>query len=180
MAYIPNPVDGTNPLDSVDISTAAAEFRALKAYIQQELALIFPATTPSGTILPFAGNTAPIGYLIVPYYQSNISRTTYANLFAAIGTQWGAGDGSTTFGLPWIPPGYTLAQAFGYVPVGTNTAGSVIAHNHSAEGSYRNTAADLQGGYGISLWQGTQVTTSTTGGTANLAASTGVLYIIKT
>ena len=34
MAYLPNAVDATNPLDSTDASTAAAEFRALKAYVQ--------------------------------------------------------------------------------------------------------------------------------------------------
>ena len=51
-----------------------------------------------GMIQPFATSTAPVGWLVCD--NSAVSRTTYAQLFAAIGTTWGNGDGSTTFGLP--------------------------------------------------------------------------------
>jgi microcystin-dependent protein len=53
---------------------------------------------PAGTVIYHAAATAPTGYL-----KANgavVSRTTYAALFAAIGTLYGAGDGSTTFKLP--------------------------------------------------------------------------------
>lgn len=53
---------------------------------------------PIGTIFAFAGNDIPTGYL--PCNGSAISRTTYADLFAVIGTTYGTGDGSTTFNLP--------------------------------------------------------------------------------
>lgn len=53
---------------------------------------------PTGIILPFAGTTVPDGYLACN--AANVSRTTYSRLFGAIGTKWGAGDGSTTFTLP--------------------------------------------------------------------------------
>lgn len=53
---------------------------------------------PSGALMPYAGSTAPTGYLLCD--GSAISRTTYASLFTAIGTSFGAGDGSTTFNLP--------------------------------------------------------------------------------
>lgn len=46
----------------------------------------------------FATSTAPVGWLVAN--GSAISRTTYADLFSAIGTLYGAGDGSTTFNLP--------------------------------------------------------------------------------
>ncbi len=46
----------------------------------------------------FAGSTAPSYWLICD--GSAVSRTTYADLFAAIGTTYGTGDGSTTFNLP--------------------------------------------------------------------------------
>ena len=46
----------------------------------------------------FAGNTIPEGWLLCD--GSAVSRTDYAKLFSAIGTTWGAGDGSTTFNLP--------------------------------------------------------------------------------
>ena len=55
-------------------------------------------TIPAGVISAFGGTTAPNGYLICD--GSAVSRTTYPDLFAAIGTSFGAGDGSTTFNLP--------------------------------------------------------------------------------
>lgn len=53
---------------------------------------------PPGTILEFAGATAPAGYLLCS--GQLVSRTTYAALFDAIGIVFGAGDGSTTFAVP--------------------------------------------------------------------------------
>src|SRR6478736_1555074 len=46
----------------------------------------------------FASSTAPTGWLKAN--GATISRTTYAKLFAAVGTLYGVGDGSTTFNLP--------------------------------------------------------------------------------
>lgn len=53
---------------------------------------------PSGTVLYFAGQTAPAGWLKAN--GAALSRTAYAALFAAIGTTYGAGDGRSTFNLP--------------------------------------------------------------------------------
>ncbi len=53
---------------------------------------------PTGSIIAFAGNTLPDGYLLCD--GSQVSRTTYKKLFNVIGTTYGAGDGSTTFTLP--------------------------------------------------------------------------------
>ena len=52
----------------------------------------------SGFILPFGGGTAPSGWLECD--GAAVSRSTYSDLFAIIGTIYGAGDGSTTFNLP--------------------------------------------------------------------------------
>jgi microcystin-dependent protein len=65
--------------------------------LAQVQALILSAL-PTGSLLPYAGATAPSGYLLCD--GSAYSRTTYANLFSAIGTTWGAGDGLTTFNVP--------------------------------------------------------------------------------
>jgi len=54
--------------------------------------------TPSGAIMAFAMESAPTGWLECD--GSDVSRTTYAALFAAIGTAYGYGDNSTTFTLP--------------------------------------------------------------------------------
>ena len=51
-----------------------------------------------GQVATFAMSTAPSGWLKAN--GATVSRTTYADLFAAIGTTFGAGDGSTTFLLP--------------------------------------------------------------------------------
>ena len=51
-----------------------------------------------GMIAPFAMTTPPTGWLACD--GSAVSRSTYADLFTAIGTTWGAGDGSSTFALP--------------------------------------------------------------------------------
>jgi len=53
---------------------------------------------PAGTVSFFTKNTPPTGYL--KCNGAAISRTTYSTLFAAIGTTFGTGDGSTTFNLP--------------------------------------------------------------------------------
>lgn len=58
--------------------------------------------TPPGTIVPFAGPNVP-GYQLNNYLLCNgqaVSRAGFPDLFAAIGTVWGIGDGSTTFNVP--------------------------------------------------------------------------------
>ena len=55
-------------------------------------------TLPIGAIIPYGSTTVPTNWLICD--GSAVSRTTYAELFAVIGTSYGAGDGSTTFNLP--------------------------------------------------------------------------------
>jgi len=54
--------------------------------------------SPPGVISPYAGSSAPSGYLLCD--GAEVSRTTYADLFAVISTTFGVGDGSTTFNLP--------------------------------------------------------------------------------
>jgi len=56
------------------------------------------STPEPSTILFYLGSTAPTGWLLCD--GSAVSRTTYEDLFDAIGTTYGSGDGSTTFNLP--------------------------------------------------------------------------------
>jgi hypothetical protein len=53
---------------------------------------------PAGTIVAFGGKVSPAGWVLCD--GSTVSRTTYATLFAAIGTNFGGGDGVSTFNLP--------------------------------------------------------------------------------
>ena len=56
------------------------------------------ADNKAGLMAFFAADAAPAGWL--ECNGSAVSRTTYAALFAAIGTEYGVGDGTTTFNLP--------------------------------------------------------------------------------
>lgn len=75
---------------------------------------------PIGAIIPYAGSTAPFGTLICN--GAAISRSAYPELFDAIGTTWGAGDGSTTFNIPDLR-GYFLRG------VGGNSAALAVEQN---------------------------------------------------
>ncbi len=57
-----------------------------------------PPGVPAGTVVPYAGLVEPAGWLFAA--GQAVGRTAHAALFAAIGTTYGAGDGSTTFNLP--------------------------------------------------------------------------------
>lgn len=99
---------------------------------------------PVGSMLPFAGSTAPSGYLLCQ--GQAVSRTvTYAALFAAIGTSWGSGDGSTTFNIP------DLRERF---PLGRGTTGSFqtlgqtggqVQHTHTTPPHQHTQASHVHG-----------------------------------
>lgn len=71
--------------------------------IQAQIDAIAPAAA-TGTIIRVAANAVPTGY--IRCHRTPVSRTTYANLFSTCNVRYGAGDGSTTFGLP--TPAYEL------------------------------------------------------------------------
>ena len=66
--------------------------------IVQAVNLLAALVSPTGSVMDYAGATAPDGWLLCD--GSAVSRETYADLFAAIGVTYGVGDGTTTFNLP--------------------------------------------------------------------------------
>lgn len=76
----------------------------LKAEIEAE-------AVPTGTIFSYSASSAPTGYLLCD--GTAVSRATYSTLFSLIGTDYGTGDGSTTFNTPNLK---------GKVPVGRDAA----------------------------------------------------------
>lgn len=88
------------------------------------------ADAPLGTILPFGGATAPIGWFLCQ--GQAISRITYADLFAVIGTNFGAGDGSTTFNIPDLR-GEFLRGAGTNSHEGQGSGGAVGVHQNATE-----------------------------------------------
>lgn len=81
----------------------------------------------AGTILPYAGTVAPTGYL--PCNGSEISREDYADLFSVISTNWGEGDGETTFNLPDFTNGNIPVSATS--DFGTSVNGNIPNHYHN-------------------------------------------------
>lgn len=71
---------------------------------------------PTGSVMMWTTGTAPTGWVLCD--GAAINRTTFAALFAVIGTTFGAGDGSTTFNVP---------DMRGRVPVGLGTHADVNA-----------------------------------------------------
>lgn len=76
----------------------AAATNIVTANISNKASVAGLLSDPAGSLLAYAGSSAPSGYLACD--GSTVSRATYQALFNAIGTTWGAGDGSTTFAVP--------------------------------------------------------------------------------
>jgi microcystin-dependent protein len=138
---------------------------------------------PPGSIFWFAANAAPSGYL-----KANgalVSRSTYSALFAAIGTTFGVGDGSTTFALPdlrgefvrgWDDGrGIDSGRAFG-----SAQAADFASHTHSTGevGTGLNGSIATTGSTVGVVGDGANVTGST-GGTETRPRNIALLAIIK-
>ena len=156
----------------------------------------------TGALLMWATNTAPSGYLICD--GTAVSRTTYAALYAVIGTTFGSGDGSTTFNIPnytnRMPYGTTIGATGGSADAvlvsHTHTATSVVTDpGHSHTYFQQNGTAPFTQGHqyidqdgtrdtGISTTGITVATTNSTEGVsgtnANLPPYLGIKFIIKT
>ncbi|WP_454674816.1 tail fiber protein [Achromobacter pestifer] len=92
-----------------------------------------PINAWAGMVSFFARSTAPAGWLKAN--GATISRTTYADLFVAIGTTWGAGNGSSTFVLPDLRAEFLRGWDDGRVHdsgrgLGTFQSSQNLAHIH--------------------------------------------------
>lgn len=103
-----------------------------------------------GRVEAFARSTAPAGWLKCG--GQAVSRTTYAALFAAIGTTYGVGDGSTTFNLPDLRGEFVRGLDDGRGVdtgrgLGTGQAGQNAAHTHGVnEAPHAHSGTTSQGG----------------------------------
>lgn len=122
---------------------------ATKQYVDEKVSA--STGVPAGAIMFFGVKSIPDGWLICN--GANVSRTDYAALFAAIGTTYGAGDGSTTFGLPNLDgrflEGTTSTSEVGnYKSAGLpNITGSFTSHGNT--GSMQTTGAFTNGQTGV-------------------------------
>lgn len=112
----------------VDSYAPAAGDRVVMAPVGTTYLIVGAVSTagagqPAGSIQEFAGASVPSGWLLCD--GSAVSRTTYARLFAAIGTTWGVGNGSTTFNVP---------DFRGRARIGTGTGTGLTARALAATG----------------------------------------------
>ena len=147
--------------------------------------------TPTGSVIAFAGQTAPSGWLLCQ--GQAVSRSTYVDLFDIIGTTYGVGDNSTTFNLPDLRAefvrgwdagrGIDIGRVFG-----SSQGGAIQSHTHSmtyergseAAGSTTNANGFLSLNADTSL--GTYTNTSVinaTGGGETRPRNVAMQYIIK-
>jgi microcystin-dependent protein len=126
-------------------------------------------TLPAGMIMYFANTTVPQGWFQCD--GAAISRTSYPELFAAIGTVYGTGDGSTTFNLPdlrgqfvrgWASSSTTAASVTGSIATTTLTV--------SAVGSGLIQIGDILSGSGVTA--NTKVLNQLTGTTGGIGTYT--------
>jgi microcystin-dependent protein len=133
------PRDGSAPMIGPLTLTSAVPTQARhatsKAYVDNFMA--YATGMPVGAVFAYAAATAPTGYLLCD--GALVSRVTYATLFAAIGTTYGSGDGSTTFNVPdlrdWFIRGKGASRTIGSTQgsaLGIHTHGlSDPGHNHA-------------------------------------------------
>jgi len=194
-------INATNATSTVPVVLPADPTTALQATTKQYVDLI---GNPAGIIAPFAGTSVPSGWLACE--GQAVSQTTYAALFAAIGTTWDiGGEGAGNFRLPDLRGMFlrgagtnATGSSSGAVgqPVSDYAADTYLNHSHAitdpghthtyqgiGSGSYVIQASN-QYNTGVtntgSSTTGLTVNTSTTGGTETKPKNYGVLYIIKT
>lgn len=89
---------------------------------------------PAGGILMWGGAAAPTGWLLCD--GTAVSRTTYADIFAAISTTYGVGNGSTTFNLPDMRQRFPLGKAASGTGSTLGATGGAIDHTHTVPAHY--------------------------------------------
>ena len=142
-----------DPTMSSASSDTISTSQSIKTFVESNAG----GTGVVGEIFDFGGTTAPAGCL--PCDGSDQSRATYSALFAVIGTTWGAGDGSTTFGIP---------PSARRVMVGSGGSGSATLGNAVGDTGGNETVTLATG----NMPAGVPVTSGTSGG-INVVSNTG-------
>lgn len=212
---VPTPAPGTNTTQVVNAAFVAGALAPVQTQLNTHTHTVSQITdftttlntalntaVPAGAIMPFARDTSPSGWLVAN--GAAYSRTEYATLFAAIGTTYGSGNGSTTFNVPdlraefirgWdngrgIDPG----RVFGSVQASQNLAHnhgvSDPGHAHTYTGGPANNERHVfesfshpspNAGYGTygTGWAATGISIQSSGGTEARPRNIAMLYCIK-
>jgi microcystin-dependent protein len=138
-----------------------------------------PESILPGTVMYFPQSSAPSGFLKAN--GADVSRTTYSNLFNAIGTVFGSGNGSTTFSLPDLRGEFIRSLDDGRGVDASRSLGSFQAdenkaHTHHLEGRYgASSGAISTDGY----WPKNNKSTGSSGGNESRPRNVALLACIK-
>ena len=163
-----------SPSSAADFSApvSGSKLSAVMVMLSKWRNYISRALVPTGTVLAFAGSSAPSGFLLCD--GRAVSRTTYTSLFSVIGTTYGSGDGSTTFNLPdmrgrvAVGSDANLGAAAGVQSVSL-TAAQNGPHNHTTLIDYKNLMGTQEGSNSFQVRQ-EPAGAVTTGSSGNGAA----------
>lgn len=135
----------------------------------------------SGVITAFGGSSAPTGWHLCD--GSAISRSTFASLFAAIGTTFGTGDGSTTFNLPDLRQRFPMGKAASGTGATLGGTGGAIDHTHNldtatshARMTMNTTSPQIRGQRktGMTSWAETNEVVATSGAGGSTTSTAGI------
>ena len=186
-----------------DVPNKATARSNLELYSRQEVMDLIYSIQPSGEVAAFATASAPSGWLVCD--GSAVSRTTYARLFDAIGTTFGAGNGSTTFRIPDLRGEFIRGLDYGRGvdtgrALGTQQSSQNQLHSHSVSDpghSHLTPNSDAKPGvyevpvsgitYGIDFFPPvptshsyTGITIGSSGGNESRPRNVALLYCIRT
>jgi microcystin-dependent protein len=100
--------------------------------VPQVQAPVTAVAVPPGGVMLYGGTVAPTGWLLCD--GSQVSRTTFPDLFNAIGETYGAGNGSTTFNVPDARQRFPLGKAASGTGATLGALGGTIDHAHAGPG----------------------------------------------
>lgn len=143
---------GSNKIVNVSNGTNATD-----AVNKSQLDAITASAIPRGSVVMWGTDSPPSGWLVCN--GDAVSRTTYAGLFALIGTTFGSGDGSTTFNLPdfsdRFPAGVGAADSDSFADALGQKGGSqnavVVTHSHGQSLSVSSSGAHSHTGVSLSV-----------------------------
>lgn len=176
MAFPPAVPTGTRLNTTPQVNTHVADHNTVHAALDDIIAEV-EVVTPVGVVLPYVGASAPTGWALCD--GQAVSRTTYAALFAVIGTAFGAGDGSTTFNLPDLRSRFIAGKGVAtwsdaLAESGGSADAVVVSHTHTGStGSDSHNHPYFNYGSNVTVGQsGSGVTIRNGGGVADTSSDT--------
>lgn len=175
------------PLNPVTLQQMQAADTAVANAANAAIAAAVSGGSPPGTVVMYGGATAPSGWLLCN--GQPVSRTTFAALFAAIGVNFGGGDGTTTFNVPDMrgefPRGHDAGRGIDAGrALGSAQAAELASHTHTITPTGLASASGNVGGggglIGVDTSAASGIAIGSTGGAETRPRNVTFTFIIRT